>query len=77
MPSTTDTTGQPPAVAEPRHKLPELTTYELRGYRCDLEQAIAWFDRQDPVPAVRDRLHAALAAVIAEQDDRARIARAR
>ncbi len=74
---TTEITDQPPAVEEPRHKLSELTTYELRDYRRELEKAIAFFDKQDPLPPVRDRLHAALDAVIAEQDDRARIARAR
>ncbi len=64
-------------VEQPEHPLPALTTYELRDYRRELEKAIAFFDAQDPVPPVRDRLHAALDAVIAEQDDRARIARAR
>jgi hypothetical protein len=33
-----------------------LTTYELRDYRRELEQATAFFDRQDPVPPARDRL---------------------
>ncbi len=73
----TETTEQPPAVEKPKHKLSELTTYELRDYRRELEKAIAFFDKQDPVPAVRADMHARLDAVIAEQDDRARIARAR
>jgi hypothetical protein len=68
--------GQPPVVEKPAHKLAQLTTYELRDYRRDLEKAIAFFDRQDPVPAVRAGLQARLDAVIGEQDDRARIARA-
>ncbi len=63
-----------PVAAEPPHPLPALTTYELRDYRRDLERAIAFFDRQNPVPPARDRLQAKLDDVIAEQDDRARIA---
>jgi hypothetical protein len=44
--------------------------------------AAAWktpsrsWDKQDPVPAIRADLQAALDGVIAEQDDRARIAAA-
>ena len=64
-------------VAEPEHPLPAMTTYELRGYRRQLESAIAFFDRQDPVPPVRARLRASLDAVLREQDERARIAHAR
>jgi hypothetical protein len=41
-----------------------------------MESAIAFFDSRGPVPPARDRLRATLAAVVAEQDDRARIARA-
>ena len=63
-----------PVATEPQHPLPELTTYELRHYRRDLERAIAFFDRQTPVPPARDRLQAKLDDVVAEQDDRARIA---
>ncbi len=70
------TAPQPPAVDQPRHPLYALTTAELSGYRRQLETAIAYFDRQHPVPAVRGRLQSALDAVTAEQDDRARIARA-
>ena len=62
------------AIAEPKHPLHAMTTYELRNYRRDLERAIAFFDRQTPVPPARDRLQAKLDGVIAEQDDRARIA---
>jgi hypothetical protein len=61
-------------VDKPKHKLAELTTYELRDYRRDLEQAIAFFDAVDPVPPARADLQARLDAVIAEQDDRTRIA---
>jgi hypothetical protein len=48
----------------------------LRDYRRELEKAIAFFDQQKPVPPARDALRARLDAVIAEQDDRVRIARA-
>jgi len=51
-----------------------MTTYELRDYRRDLEIAIAFFDRQALVPADRDRLQVTLDDVIAEQDDRKRLA---
>ena len=70
------TAEEPPAVAKPKYKIPELTTYELRDYRHALEKAIAFAGEQDPAaPALAD-LRARLDAVIAEQDDRARIARA-
>jgi hypothetical protein len=61
---------QAPTVEQPPHPLHALTTSELTGYRRQLGQAIAWFDRQAPVPAVRADLQAALDDVIAEQDDR-------
>jgi hypothetical protein len=63
-------------VEPPRHPLPAMTTFELRDYRRQLEQAIAFFDRQDPVPPARDRLQTTLDSVLAEQDARARLARA-
>jgi len=63
-------------VNQPRHPLPALTTYELAGYRHDLEKAIAYSDSQNPVPPVRADLQTRLDAVIAEQDDRTRIAHA-
>jgi hypothetical protein len=66
--------GQPPAVAQPRHTLHAMTTFELRDYRHQLENAIAFFGKQDPVPPVRGDLQAALDAVTAEQDDRQRLA---
>ena len=65
----------PCTVERPKHKLAELTTYELRDYRRELEKAIAFFDRQHPVPPARAGLQARLDAVIGEQDDRVRIAR--
>jgi len=74
--STTVASPQTPAVNPPKHPLPALTTFELRDYRRDLESAIAFFDRQDPVPPARRRLQARLDDVLAEQDERARLARA-
>jgi hypothetical protein len=65
------------ASAEPKHPLHAMTTYELRDYRRQLESAIAFFDKKTPVPPARDRLQASLYAVLAEQEDRARIAHAR
>ena len=41
-----------------------------------LEAAIAFFDHQDPVPPPQATLRAALDKVIAEQDDRKRLANA-
>lgn len=67
---------QTPEIEQPKHPLGALTTYELRDYRRQLEHAIAYFDKQNPVPAVRSRLQARLDDMIVEQDDRARIARA-
>jgi hypothetical protein len=65
------------APAEPKHPLHAMTTYELRDYRRELESAIAFFDKRDPIPPARDRLQASLDAVLAEQEERARIAHAR
>lgn len=68
--------ADPPAVEQPRHALPAMTTFELRDYRHQLERAIAFFDGKDPVPPVRAVLRARLDAVLAEQDERARLAHA-
>jgi len=68
--------AEPVTVEEPRHPLHALTTYELRDYRRQLESAIAFFDRQHPVPPARGRLQTKLDELLAEQDDRARLARA-
>ena len=71
---------EPPAdsvtVEQPKHALPALTTLELRDYRHQLERAIAFFDGKDPVPPARAVLRARLDAVLAEQDERARLAHA-
>jgi len=68
--------AEPVTVDQPKHPLHAMTTFELRDYRRQLESAIAFFDRQDPVPPARHRLQAKLDEVTAEQDDRARLARA-
>ena len=67
---------EPAAVEPPKHPLTQLTTYELRDYARQLKNAIAFFDRQDPVPPARRRLQARLDEVLTEQDERARLARA-
>jgi hypothetical protein len=69
--------ADPVTADRPKHPLPELTTYELRDYRRELESAIAFFDKQTPVPPARNRLQATLDAVLAEQDERAKIAAGR
>jgi hypothetical protein len=61
-------------IDPPKHPLPALTTYELADYRRELERAIAFFDRQVPVPPARARLQARLDDVVAEQGDRKRLA---
>ena len=65
---------EPVAVDQPKYWLTQLTTYELRDHRRELERAIAFFDAKDPVPPARARLQARLDAVTAEQDERARTA---
>jgi hypothetical protein len=72
--SDTALAGEPPAVERPKHPLGALTTYELRGYRRQIENAITFFDKQDPVPPARDDLQTALDDVLAEQHDRQKIA---
>ncbi len=67
---------QPSAVEKPKHRLSALTSYELRDYRSQLESAIRFFATINPVPQVRANLQAALDDVLAEQEERARIARA-
>jgi hypothetical protein len=56
---------------QPRHPLPALTTYELRDYRRELEHAIKVVAPDAPVQA---DLRRKLDEVLAEQDDRARLA---
>lgn len=64
----------PAAVTPPKHPghpMHALTTYELRDYRRDLERAIAGIAADAPVQA---DLRRKLDAVVAEQEDRARLA---
>jgi hypothetical protein len=70
-------TTPPETVEPPKHPLPAMTTFELRDYRLQLEGAIAFFDKQEPVPPARDRLQARLGAVLAEQESRTRLTDAR
>jgi len=66
--------ADPESVEQPKHPLHALTTYELADYRRQLERAIAFFETRDPVPSARDDLQARLDTVIAEQEDRTRLA---
>ena len=68
--------ADPVTVESPKHPLHALTTFELRDYRHQLERAIAFCDGQDPMPPARAGLQARLDAVLAEQDERARLAHA-
>jgi hypothetical protein len=61
-----------PRRCPPKHPLPALTSYELRDYRRLLERAIEGIP--PPGAPVQAALRAKLDAVLAEQDDRARIA---
>ena len=61
----------PEPPPEPPHPARVLTASELAYHRRRLENAIAYLGKQDPVPAARADLQAALAAVLAEQDGRA------
>ena len=72
MPATTP--QQPRIVEQPKHPLHALTTFEVRDYRRELESAIAFFGTLDPVPPARRRLLARLDEVLAEQQDRNRLA---
>jgi hypothetical protein len=64
----------PVTVESPQHPLHALTTFELSGYRRQLESAIAFFDKTDPVPPARGDLQVKLDEVLAEQEDRTRLA---
>lgn len=68
--------AEPAAVDQPKHPLHALTTFELRDYRARLERALA-FSMKNPVPPARDQLQDALDAVLAEEEDRQRLADAR
>jgi hypothetical protein len=66
-------TAEPEIVQPPKHPLHALTTYELRDRRRELERAVKDIAPDAPVQAM---LREQLDAVIAEQDERARIAHA-
>jgi hypothetical protein len=66
--------ADPGSVEQPKHPLHALTTYELADHRRQLERAIVFFETKDPVPSAREVLQARLDAVLAEQDDRTRLA---
>jgi hypothetical protein len=68
-------TVEPVTVDQPPYPLHALATFELAGYRRQLERAIAYFDAKNPISATRDDLQARLDAVIAEEDARAKITR--
>ena len=57
---------------QPRHPLHTLATAELTACRRQLEHAVAFVGRQDPIPAVHASLQTTLEDVPAEQDSRAR-----
>ncbi len=56
--------------------LPALSTAGLMACRRELERAIAFFSRQQPIPSVRAGLQARLDQVLAARDDRAGAVRA-
>ena len=62
---------EPVTVEQPKHRLSAMTTYELRDYRRELERAIKGISDDAPV---QGDLRRRLDAVLAEQDERARIA---
>jgi hypothetical protein len=59
-------------IRQPGHPVYALTTYELAGYRRELEEALAALPEHAPASEQARRL---LAEVLAEQADRAEIAR--
>ena len=61
-----------PVPKKPQHAIGQLTTYELDGYRKNLEHALETMPEHDRViPLLRDRL----AEVLTEQQARADAAR--
>lgn len=59
-------------IRQPEHPVSALTTYELAGYRRELEKALAALPEHAPA---RDLARRLLAEVLAEQADRVEIAR--
>jgi hypothetical protein len=66
--------AEPAPVSPPAHPLPALTTFELAGYRRDLEHALATLP---PGAPARRHLQGQLTDVQAEQDSRTRATAAR
>jgi hypothetical protein len=64
---------EPGTVSRPKYPLSQLTTSELSRYRRELEHAI---EDISPDAQVQADLRRSLDAVIAEQEDRARAAKA-
>ena len=62
----------PVTAGQPKHPLYGLTTYELTDYRRSLEQVIGTLPEYAPA---RQQLRVRLDAVLAEVEDRARLAR--
>ena len=69
--------AEPAAVNPPKHPLYALTMSELRDYRARLESTLGSFSVKNPVPPAGDQLQDALDAVLAEEEDRKRLADAR
>ena len=63
--------AEPATPAEPAHPTHALTTYELRNRRRELEHAIKGISPDAPVQA---DLRAKLGEVLAEQEQRAKLA---
>jgi hypothetical protein len=61
-----------PQTAEPRYPIHQLTTSELTRYRRELEHAVKGISPEAPV---QTELCRRLDEVLAEQDERERIAR--
>jgi hypothetical protein len=60
-----------PAVAEPRYPVHQLTTSEITRYRRELQHALKTLPEH---ATVRELLRQRLAEVLAEQDEREKIA---
>ncbi len=61
-----------PTVKQPEHRPSAMTTYELAEYRQSLEDTLE-LETLLPLCAPREELQKRLDAVLAEQDERARI----
>jgi len=65
-------TPESATIRQPEHPVYALTTYELAGYRCELEKTLTALPENAPASEPVRRL---LAEVLAEQADRMKIAR--